>query len=254
VKVGGFASDFGIHGDMGRETRRALIRRLLIVVAAIAMPIGIVTASSSTAGAKGSKPPPDPPVTCTVSANVNFASPGISNPGSISSSKESTTTTSDETFGGAGCTGSGPNLAITSKSVKCDKHTPGEPSSNPACEPGFYGYNSWNNYETTGTASLGKATKKLSFTINGIAYSTKTSSFGAVACADSEVGFKVTGAVSAPKQDKGQSAVLTACLGATTGSGTSPACEANFASCIGAAGTVASAAIDPATSSLAIDE
>lgn len=220
------------------------------------MSVGIVSLSGSIAGAKGSKPPPNPPVQCTVSATVTFAAPGISTPGSISTSKDSTTSTSDETFGPdpSGCTGTGPALSIVAKSTKCSKTTPGQPSSNSACEPGNYGYDSWTNYANSGASTLQKAVKKLSFTINGIAYSSKTTSAAAYSCSGGEVGFKVTGTVSAPKADKGQSAVLIACLGATTGTGTSSNCQASFVNCVYGPGYVATAKIDPTTSSIAIDE
>ncbi len=225
-----------------------MIRKLLLVGAAVFAPVGLLTFASTTAGASAG--PPDPPVNCSVSATVTFAPPGISVNGSITTAKTSITTASNETFGNAGtnCTGSGPNLSIASKNVKCDKHTPGQPSSNPACEPGFRGYDSWNNFATGGTASLQKATKKLSFTINGITYTTKSTSASATGCSGGEVGFKVVGTVKGPKNDKGQTATLTACLGSTTGTGTTAACQANFAKCINGPGTVQTTQLDPATS------
>jgi hypothetical protein len=128
---------------------------------------------------------------------------GIAKPGSISTSKTSQTTVTGETFGG-GCTGSGPDLAINSKSVKCDKHTPGLPSSNTACTPGNYGYGSWANYASSGASTIQRATKKLSFTVNGVTYKTKTTSATAVGCAGGEAGFKVVGTITSPKAQKSQ--------------------------------------------------
>jgi hypothetical protein len=230
-----------------------MIRKMLVVAAAIAMPLSVIAATGATAGAKGVKPPPDPAITCAVTATVTFASPGISNSGSVSTSKTSTTATSGESFttksGQSACSGTAPNNAIVSKSVKCAKKGP-QPSSNSACVPGEYGYGSWSNFESTGTSSIQKALKTIHFTINGIAYETKTSSAAAIGCAGGEVGFSVSGTVAAPKVDKGQTAVLDACLGAVTGTGLNS--PQTFANNIGGPGTVATATLDPATSTVAI--
>jgi hypothetical protein len=228
-----------------------MIRKMLVVAAAIAMPLSVIAATGGTAGAKGVKPPPNPPVTCTISATVNFAPPGISNAGSADSSKTSTTTTSSQTYGGSGCSGSAAGVNIVSKSTKCAKKGP-QPSSNSACEPGEYGYDSWANFASGGTASIQKALKSLSFTVNTIAYSSKitTSSEVVDGACGSEVGFQLGGTVSAPKVDKGQAVSLLACLGTVTGTGLS---GSTFASNIGGPGTVATAQIDPSVSVLKID-
>jgi hypothetical protein len=230
-----------------------MIRKMLVIAAAIAMPVSVIAISGVTAGA-ASKPPPDPAVTCSVSATVNFASPGISTPGSVHASKTSSTTTTAESFGG-GCTGTAPANNIVSDGVKCTGS--GMPSSNTACtakKPTTYGYDSWSNFESTGTASIQKALKKLSFTIDGIAYSAKTTAASTIvggACG-SEAGFNVSGTISAPKNDKGQTFSLNACLGASTAApGSAPLnSTSNFALNAFGPGTVASAQLDPATSTI----
>ncbi len=226
-----------------------MIRKMFVVAAAIAMPVSVI-AVSGVAGTGGIAGAADPAVTCSVSSTVNFAAPGISKPGSISLSKTSTTTTSATTFGG-GCTGGGAGNVITSKSVKCDKHTAGLPSTNTACQPGNYGYGSWSNFTSAGTSSIQKALKSLNFTINGIAYQTKTTSATEVinGVCGSEVGFQIVGTVKAPKADKGQTSTLTACLGAITGSGLKPG-DDFFHAAIDQIGTVATAQIDPAVSTV----
>ncbi|MGH9078687.1 MAG: hypothetical protein ACRDYE_01175 [Acidimicrobiales bacterium] len=161
-------------------------------------------------------------------------------------------TTSPTVFG-AGCTGGGAGNTITSKSTKCDKHTAGLPTTNTACTPGNRGYDSWANFTSGGTASLQKALKKLNFTINGIAYQTKTTAASEViegACG-SEVGFQLTGTVKAPKPDKGQTATLLACLGSITGTGLNPG-DTFFDAAIDQIGTVATAQIDPSVSTVSI--
>ena len=226
-----------------------MIRKMLLVAAAVAMPVGVVAVTGVTgatvAGAAGP--------TCTVSGTVNFAAPGISHAGAASASKTSTTTTSATTFGGAGCSGGAPGNNITSKSTKCDKHTAGLPVSNPACTPGNYGYGSWANFTTGGTASIQKSLKKLSFTLNSVAYKTKTTGASEIlpggACGASEVGFQIVGSVSSPKASKGQTSTLNACLGTITGTGLKPG-DNFLAAVIDQIGTVATANIDPATSTV----
>jgi hypothetical protein len=230
-----------------------MIRKMLVIAAAIAMPVSVVAVTGGVAGAKKAPTPPDPAVTCSVSATVTFAPPGISQAGSASPAKTSTTTTSATTFGG-GCTGGGTGNNIVSKSTKCAKKVgQPEPTSNPGCQVGEYGYGSWANFTSGGTASIQKALKKLSFTINGIAYATKTTGSSEIinGVCGGDVGFQITGVVSAPKQDKGQSSTLNACLGAITGSGLKPG-DNFFNAAVDEQGTVATAAIDPSVSTVHI--
>jgi hypothetical protein len=231
-----------------------MIRKMLVIAAAISMPIAAVTAIGMTSGVAGAKTvvPPDPDITCTVSATVNFASPGLSQAGSITTAKTSDSTTTPTIFGGSGCSGGGGANTIASKNTKCAKKPP-QPTSNPACAPGYYGYDSWGDFTSGGTSSIQKALKNLDFTINGIAYETKTTGSAEIVngvCGD-EVGFQITGTVKGPKQDKGQTSTLTACLGSISGTGLGT--ETTFEDAvIGQQGTVASAQIDPAYSTVAI--
>ncbi len=222
-----------------------MIRKLLLVAAAIAMPLGAVAVTGiTTAGVAGAA------TTCSVAGTVTFAAPGISHNGAAGPSKTSTTTTSGTTFGG-GCTGGSPAMNITSKSTKCDKHTAGLPSSNPACTPGNYGYGSWANFASGGTAAIQKSLKKLSFTLNGTAFKTKTTGASVIGCPGSEAGFKLVGTVSSPKADKGQTSTLSACLGVITGTGLNPGDNFGMAA-LDQIGTVQTAQIDPATSTVTV--
>jgi hypothetical protein len=233
-----------------------MIRKMLVIAAAVAMPmsvIGAIAGTSGVAGAKGAAPP-DPGVTCTIGATVTFAPPGLSVNGQVGTGvKTSDTNVSDESLGGAGCVGSTSIAPIVSKTVKCVKNEPGQPSSNPGCDgvKGTEGWGSWGDYADTGTASVLKDVKKLDFTINGIGYETKNTSASDVSCAGGEVGFQISGTVGAPKNDKGQTDVLTACLGAVTGTDLQgPDFQNNlFAP---EPTTVATAQIDPLTSSIVI--
>jgi len=232
-----------------------MIRKMLVVAAVIAMPMSAAAVIGVTGGVAGAVAgPPDPPVTCTISSTVTFAAPGISLNGQVGTGVKTTqTTVSSETLGGVGCVGSSSINPIVAKTVKCVKNQPGQPSTNPACNgvSGTEGWDSWGDFAATGTATILKSTKKLNFTINGIPYQTKNTSATSVSCAGGEVGFQISGTIKAPKNDKGQTDVLTACLGTVTGTSLlGPNFQDNlFAP---APTTVASAQIDPATSTVAI--
>jgi hypothetical protein len=227
-----------------------LIRNSLVVAAAIAMPLSVTAVTGVTsAGAAG---PPDPPVTCSVGSTLTFAPPGISKAGSVSAAKKSISTISAATFGG-GCSGSGLANTIQFPNVHC--MGPGVPASNPACHTVYSGtldgYDSWANFESSRmTTAVQKSLKSLSFTINAIPYVTK----GTVAsqilagglCGGSEIGFHLAATVKSPKPDKGQTVTLNLCLGTITGSGLTSSTFSGAAS--DQNGTVATAAIDPATS------
>jgi len=225
-----------------------MIRKLLVIAAAIAMPVSAVTVigGSSIAGA-GTPLPPDPAVNCAVSSTVTFAPPGISVNGVVTTSKTSTTTTSGTSVVGP-CTGTGgPPLNITSKNLKCGKvaDTPV-----PGCVKGSTYFNSWSGFIAQGTTAVAKDTKKLTINVNGITYSIKGTGATVAATCGSEVGYTITGAVKAPKNDKGQTVNLTACLGAVTGTGLSS--YTNFVLNLNGPGVLATAQIDPATSTLSI--
>jgi hypothetical protein len=233
-----------------------MIRKMLVIAAAIAMPVSVVGVAVAGGTASAVVTPPNGPVTCSVTATVDFAAPGLSTPGSVSTSKTSDTTTNAETFGG-GCTGSAPNETIVSKSIKCTGA--GTPSSNTACpgkKPTMYGYGSWQNFENSGVSSIQKALKTLTFTINGITYTSKTTSAATLVgspCVDgsnTQAGFQIKGTVSAPKNDKGELVTLNACLGATTGTGITS--TTNFVDNAFGPGTVTSSTLDPADSTIAI--
>ena len=233
-----------------------VIRRMLAIAAAVALPVSVVSVIAVAGGVAGAKTPPpsDPPVTCTISATVTFAAPGISVNGQVGTGVKTTqTSVSSETLGGNGCVGSSSIAPISAKTVKCVKNEPGQPSTNPGCDgvKKTVGWDSWGDFESTGTSSILKSTKKLAFTINGIPYLTKNTSASAVGCSGGEVGFQISGTISSPKNDKGQTDVLTACLGAVTGTDLQgPDFQNNlFAP---EPTTVATAQVDPATSSVVI--
>ena len=66
--------------------RAHVIRKLFMIAAAAAIPLGAVTLGAGTTSA-GAPPPPSPPLACTVSGTVTFAPPGINRQGFVSASK-----------------------------------------------------------------------------------------------------------------------------------------------------------------------
>ncbi len=230
-------------------------RKILMGILAIALPIGTVAAVQSAAFAGGPKPPPNGAQNCTVSGNVVFQAPGLSKAGDISATAKTSTTTATSSFGG-GCTGSTGTLNITSKNTKCKG--PNDPSGTSCEAKKTYSYDTEGGFASTGTSSILKSLKKLNFTLNGVAYQTKSTGASSISCTDSvsppggvatEVGFEITGSVKGPKNDKGESVTLKACLGTDTGPGTSGSFLEDLGSGIG---TIATAAIDGNSSTVAI--
>ncbi len=94
-----------------------MIRKLLVVAAAIAIPASVVAVNGGIASAAGAKTAPA--ISCAVSSTVTFAAPGLSTAGAVSTAKTSTTKTGNLAFSGTGCTGTGAGHSITTASTKC---------------------------------------------------------------------------------------------------------------------------------------
>lgn len=228
-------------------------RKILMGILAIALPIGTVAAVQTTASAKTG--PPDGAVHCTASGSVTFQSPGLSKNGTVSSTLKTSVTTAASSFGG--CGGTAPlSVNISSKNTKCKG--PNNPAGTPCEAKHTYTYDSEASFATTGTSSILKSLKKLSFTVEGRLYSTKSTAAAAITCSDvtsppagdpTEVGFKITGTVKGPKNDKGQTTTLIACLGTDHGPGTSGSFFDDLGSGIG---TIVGASIDGNDSTLSI--
>jgi hypothetical protein len=228
-------------------------RKILMGVLALALPVGSLFALETSAVAK-TVVPPNGPVNCTVAGTVTFAAPGLSKEGTVTTAKTSSTNATTH-FTGCGSSAA-LSVSIVSKNTKCKGAN--DPSGT-ACEAKHTDvYDTESGFASTGTASIAKSLKKLSFTVDGVTYGTKTTSATAASCTDSvsppggvptETGFKVSGEVKTPKNDKGQITTLIACLGTDTGPGTSGSFLEDLGSGIG---TIATAAIDGNTSTLSI--
>jgi hypothetical protein len=228
-------------------------RKILMGILAIALPIGTVAAVQTTASAKTG--PPDPAVNCGAAGSVQFQAPGLSKNGSISATLKTSVTSATSSF--TGCGGTSPlSVNINSKNTKCKG--PNNPAGTPCEAKHTYTYDSEASFATTGTSSILKSLKKITFTVAGRTYLSKSSAANSITCTDSvsppggdptEVGFKITGSVKSPKNDKGESVTLVACLGTDSGPGTTGSFFDDLAS---GTGTIAGASIDGHTSSLAI--
>jgi hypothetical protein len=214
-------------------------------------------------------PPPDPARNCSYTATVTFAPPGISKNGSLSGIKTSSTTATGNSYncGGAGMATS-PDVNIMSKATAfCDKKVVGQqdnkganPTSNPLCTAQTsktWVYDTASGFASGGTTTLQKAIKKTFLTLGAEVYLLKTTTVAAIApggSCGSEVGFLINGQVKKPKQDKAQTSTVKACLGADTGPGTTGSFAADLISELGGNTgiTIATATVDPATSTLHI--
>lgn len=226
-----------------------MIRKLLVIAAAVAIPASVVVVNGGIASASG--PKAGSPISCAVSSTVTFAAPGLSKAGAVGTAKTSTTKTGNLAFSGAGCSGSGVGHSITTAATKCTGT--GKPSPYTKCKTGDYGYDSWAGYLSTGISSIKSSLATLSYTLNSNNFTAKTTAVAAASCKASvgtEVGFKITGTVSAPAAYKGATAVLTACLGGVSGTGVTS--STNFAKDINGPGTVKAAAIDKTVSTIKI--
>lgn len=220
-------------------------RKVLVGVATLAMPLATIAVVGGTTGVASAQP-----ITCAVTATVNFAAPGLTASGTPTTNNIGVTTTSGTTLsGGAGCTASGvPNLTINTKNPKntsynkktcaatpspnvCDKYTVGSVAAFAAAP-----------------ASILKAVKNLSALGLTIKNSAAAAYTPGEACG-SEYGFGITGTVKAPKTDKGDTTTLLACLGGDTGPGTTDSFSHDLA---GPGVTIVTATIDPRTSSLTV--
>ncbi len=248
-----------------------MIRKLLLVAAAIAMPAsaGVVTlvATAQPAAAAG------PTINCAETATITFAgASGLTHNGYATTATTSTTAVGKQTFtkGTTTCTGTGPTLSIKTANTKCSAS--GETTQVPACtgHPTEYGYGSFKSYVSGGTSSVGTSVKTLTFTVNGHTYTSKTcTTTGCVAahtCPKSatygtEAGFELKGNITTAGTYSGAATTDIVCLGAITGTNdkvqtgaTKPGFTYNLlqGETTGSKITIKTATLDPKESSLNI--
>ena len=244
-----------------------MIRKLLLVAAAIAMPASAgavaLVSTSSVAGA-------NTPITCALTGTVHFAAPGISKNGSLTTAMTTSTTTTGGTLSGSACgsthAGTLPNETIKTATVKCTgTHLP---SSNPACVSGKRGYDSWTNYANSGTSSIAASIPSIVIHVGSSTYTSHTTgaailAANAAGCGTGttglgkEVGFKISGKVTTAGTYLNSATTIKICLGKVTGNNLvaahAPATVPTFLYQVGnGANLVKTTIIDPAHSSLNI--
>ncbi len=244
-----------------------MIRKLLLVVAVIAMP-----ASAGTVALLGTAPPAGAvaTITCTVTATVEFAPPGLSKAGSTTTATTKSTKVAGSALAGSSCDGThaGTLASETIKTATVVCTGTGTPTSNPACVAGERGYDSWSNYTTGFTSSVRSSLSNVSFTVSGttyIAHTTAASVLGptSTGCGTGttglgkEVGVKITGKITSPATSPydGAASTLKVCLGKVSGThlvaAHPPATVPTFYYQINnASNLIVTSTIDPAHSSL----
>ena len=216
-----------------------MIKKLLVAVAALAMPMGMAlvfgVVGPSVAGAAA---PPPTNYSCAVSGTVTFQSPGLSAGGALTANSVVNTKTA-ATPTGSGCSGAPIKVTIPSATTPCPQ-TNGVPNAGDpaaclasktkngvttyaiALKPNYYGTSG--SFATTGLSDLQAAlqAKPLKTTIDSVrvvlAYGTAAEVVPGGVCG-SDVGFHLTGNVL-----YGTTAISTytfnVCLSSDTGTGT----------------------------------
>ncbi len=208
-----------------------MIRKLLLVAAAIAMP---VSAGAVTLVATAGPAAAVTTINCHDTGTITFfGTSGLTHNGYVTTATTSTTAVSTQTYtaGSSACTGTGPALSIKSANTHCN--AAGAATEIPACvghttSTTETGYSSFKSYQSGGTSSMKADVKTLKFTINGTAYTSTTCTASTCvathACPKSatygtEAGFELMGNITAPTTSPYLHAATTAivCLGKITG-------------------------------------
>ncbi len=222
-----------------------MIRKLLMVGAAAAIPFGALAVGAIGGGVASAAT-----LTCTESATITFASPGIDYAGYATSATSTTTNVSASTLGGGGCTGSGPALAIVSKNSKCAGVTPAVPG----CSKTHKDYYDSAAGFASNAGSLAKEVKGLSLTVNGNTWAVKVkTSSAASTCPAGEVGFQLNGTVKSATSKLYKNIVVATCLLGDTGPGTTGNFLTDYGTALGG-GTdqIQTATIDPGGSTITL--
>jgi hypothetical protein len=223
-----------------------MIKKILVAVAMIAMPIGTVTVAGVVAspGVAGAATPPPTTINCSVSGSVTFAAPGLSAGGTITN-KSTVDTESSTTAAGTDCPTTTNALKIVSTTTPCPQTggvpNSGDPSSclatttkkgvttyNIAKDPNYY--DTTGSYATSGLTDLeaALAAKPIKATVDSIpvdlVFSSAsevfpTSDGGSGQCGSTDVGFDVSGNVQVKDANVGTYDEL-ACLSSDAGPGT----------------------------------
>jgi hypothetical protein len=219
-----------------------MIRKLVVVAAAIAMPVTAATAISAgvSPGVAGAKTPNPTPITCDTTGSVTFTTPGLSEDGQVSATaKTGTTVAKFQSVGDTACNGGNVvTVDLTGKNNKCnvalesiDLPVFGETAPQWTEPPGCTGHAKDYYYDLAwgfaggdkggGASSIVSELKKgIAFKDTGVSYTLIPTSATAIdpggTCGASAVGFQINGTV---KKTAGTFSDLV-CLTTDTGTGT----------------------------------
>ncbi len=211
-----------VKPKLGKEKRMGvttLLRKLMALAILSSVPVITVgVAQVATSGQAFAQTT----TTCTGTGNgqvITFAAPGLSAKGTASSSSKSKVSAGSGTIS---CTGgvSGSGTVAKTK-IKTKSTTTCSSDSNPpsGCtgHPTYFVYDSALQFAEN-SGDLAADIKSESWTIGGTTFtSTFSSSALASTCASNEAGFTLTGSLTAPAGDAGESVTVTACLLGDTG-------------------------------------
>jgi hypothetical protein len=262
-----------------------MIRKMLVIAAAIAIPVSTLTALGAVVGTgvAGAKAPVVDPISCTTSGTIDFASGGLSVNGVFTTNKTGTTT-ANILSAGTGCDSPVTAQPITSKNDKCK--VPVSPTSStidngliPVTEPfsisppcvanevapkfkptGYYYGLAW-SYATGGGTTIATALKHgIVYDDNGVNLTLEVTPAGTTtidpggACGSSDAGFQLTGLV---KKTTTDNYTLRVCLSTDTGSNVSGSFVTDIAHMVVSPSSyltteVDTAVVDPTTSAFSI--
>ena len=249
-----------------------MIRKMLVIAAAVAMPASALAAGAIGSGVAGAavKPLPPTPINCAASGTITFAGAGLSVGGNTTTATTSATTTTATTFSNdvtnpsvSNCTtgGSSPGNTITSKNSKCSGNGTGSPKTVliPGCvkTPKTYYYGTAASYAATGAKTLGKALKNVTLVVNGTTFTgttKKTAQITGGACG-TEAGFLLSGVVTTTPSLGYKDFSMLVCIGTDHGTDVSGSFLTDMAGEMYSNATsifIQSADIDPSTSTLNI--
>lgn len=199
------------------------------------------------------------PTTCTgVGSTVKFAKPGLSEKGTAQASATSKAKTSAAPISCTGAKKGSGTLAkdtITSTSTTTCASDTSPPS---PCPSGDFVYDSAGQL-ASGASTLYQEVPTTSFTIGSTSYvisntasAVAGSGTGVGNCPSTEIGFVLTGHLTAPASQSGQASTVTACLKTDAGTGTSGNFRTDLLAEIGGNATmvITKSGFDPAASSI----
>ena len=242
-----------------------MIRKLLVIAAAVAMPasaLAAVTAVGSTgvAGAVAAKGKTYTTQSCTISGGVTFAAPGLSYAGSLSKKSTSESVSSAHATGtgcGSGSSGVG---VLTSKIVSDSTLCAGAVSPPPACAGATsklkYYYDNASSLATAGVSSIAASLSKgLKLYDNGNKVTAEvtvggTSSVDPGGACGTNVGFQLSGDTNIA----GLTYDLLLCITGDTGTGTTGAFYTDYIGALEGSSAVLATGIFGGASGLSFTE